>query len=31
MLNITKNTNASELTVSLTGRLDTTTAPELEK
>ena len=31
MLNITKNTNASELTFSLTGRLDTTTAPELEK
>ena len=31
MLNITKNTNASELTVSLTGRLDTVTAPELEK
>jgi len=31
MLNITKNTNASELTVSLTGQLDTTTAPELEK
>ena len=31
MLNIEKNTNASELTVSLTGRLDTTTAPELEK
>ena len=31
MLNITKNTNESELTVALTGRLDTTTAPELEK
>jgi len=31
MLNIIKNTNASELTVSLTGQLDTTTAPELEK
>ena len=31
MLNITKKTNASELTVALTGRLDTTTAPELEK
>ena len=31
MLNITKNTNASELSVALTGRLDTTTAPELEK
>ncbi len=31
MLNITKNTNETELTVSLTGRLDTTTAPELEK
>ena len=31
MLNIEKTTNASELTVSLTGRLDTTTAPELEK
>jgi len=31
MLNIEKNTNASELTVTLTGRLDTTTAPDLEK
>jgi anti-sigma B factor antagonist len=31
MLNIEKNTNETELTVSLTGRLDTTTAPELEK
>ena len=31
MLNIEKNTNASELTFALTGRLDTTTAPELEK
>lgn len=31
MLNITKNTNETELTVALTGRLDTTTAPELEK
>jgi len=31
MLNITKNTNESGLTVALTGRLDTTTAPELEK
>ena len=31
MLNIEKTTNASELTVALTGRLDTTTAPELEK
>ena len=31
MLNIEKQTNASELTVSLTGRLDTTTAPDLEK
>ena len=31
MLNITKNTNETELTVTLTGRLDTTTAPELEK
>ena len=31
MLNITKNTNETGLTVALTGRLDTTTAPELEK
>lgn len=31
MLNIEKNANASALTVALTGRLDTTTAPELEK
>ena len=31
MLNIEKNTNETELTVALTGRLDTTTAPELEK
>ena len=31
MLNIEKNTNASQLIVALTGRLDTTTAPELEK
>ena len=31
MLNIEKKCNASELTVALTGRLDTVTAPELEK
>lgn len=31
MLNIEKKRNASELTVALTGRLDTTTSPELEK
>ncbi|MBO6164254.1 MAG: STAS domain-containing protein [Lachnospiraceae bacterium] len=31
MLNINKKVNASELTVALTGRLDTTTAPDLEK
>lgn len=31
MLNIEKTTNASELTVVLNGRLDTTTAPDLEK
>ena len=31
MLNITKNIHETELTVVLTGRLDTTTAPELEK
>ena len=30
MLNIEKKTSGSELTVALTGRLDTTTAPELE-
>lgn len=30
MLNIEKNINGSELTVTLTGRLDTTTAPDLE-
>lgn len=30
MLNIEKTTTASELTVALAGRLDTTTAPELE-
>lgn len=30
MLNIEKKTNASELTLALTGRLDTSTAPELE-
>jgi anti-sigma B factor antagonist len=30
MLTIEKKTNASELTVALTGRVDTTTAPELE-
>ena len=30
MLNITKNMNDSVLTVALEGRLDTTTAPELE-
>ena len=30
MLNIEESTNASELTVALAGRLDTTTAPELE-
>ena len=30
MLNIEKKTNGAELTVALTGRLDTTTAPELE-
>ena len=30
MLNIEKKTNGSELTIALTGRLDTTTAPELE-
>ena len=31
MLNIEKKTNGTELTVALTGRLDTTTAPDLEK
>ena len=31
MLNIEKKTNASELIVFLTGRLDTTTAPQLDK
>ena len=31
MLDIEKKTNASELIVSLTGRLDTTTAPQLDK
>ena len=31
MLNITKNIHEAELTVALTGRLDTVTAPELEK
>ena len=31
MLNIEKNTNGTQLSVSLAGRLDTTTAPELEK
>ena len=30
MLNIEKKSNGTELTVALTGRLDTTTAPELE-
>ena len=30
MLNIEKNIHETELTVVLTGRLDTTTAPELE-
>ena len=30
MLNIEKKANGNELTVVLTGRLDTTTAPELE-
>ena len=30
MLNINKNDNGSELTVVLEGRLDTTTAPQLE-
>ena len=31
MLTIEKNLNATALTVALTGRLDTTTAPDLEK
>ena len=31
MLNIKKSTNENGLTVVLTGRLDTTTAPELEQ
>jgi anti-sigma B factor antagonist len=31
MLYIEKNVTETELTVTLTGRLDTTTAPELEK
>lgn len=31
MLNITKNIHETELTIVLTGRLDTITAPELEK
>ena len=31
MLNIEKKTNGNALTVVLSGRLDTTTAPELEK
>ena len=31
MLNIEKNTDETGLTFALTGRLDTTTAPELEK
>ena len=31
MLNIEKKSNGTELIVALTGRLDTTTAPELEK
>lgn len=31
MLNIEKKTNGTELTIVLKGRLDTTTAPELEK
>ena len=30
MLNIEKKTNGTELTVALSGRLDTTTAPELD-
>lgn len=31
MLNISKESNATSLVVTLEGRLDTTTAPELEK
>ena len=31
MLNIEKSTRETELDIKLTGRLDTTTAPELEK
>lgn len=31
MLNMEKKTNGTELTIALTGRLDTTTAPELER
>ena len=31
MLNIEKTIDVSELTITLAGRLDTTTAPELEK
>ena len=31
MLNIGKNVNGSELSISLEGRLDTTTAPQLEE
>ncbi|MBQ9016073.1 MAG: STAS domain-containing protein [Firmicutes bacterium] len=30
MLNIEKKTNGSEMTIALTGRLDTTTAPEFD-
>lgn len=30
MLNINKKANGSELTITLTGRLDTTTAPKLD-
>ena len=30
MLNISKETNGNNLTIALSGRLDTTTAPELE-
>ena len=30
-MNITKNQNGNQLCLSLEGRLDTTTAPELEK
>ena len=30
MFNISKETNGSNLTIALSGRLDTTTAPELE-